>query len=476
MKRAFHYLILLFVVASVTACGRGRESNHPVEKVQVSQDSEGRTYVSRSEQGESYRPSGHVVLGPEEGESFVAVALGDEGFPDGEFEGRVDLAGYGSNVNDLLGPRRFLGEQTSKDVTRVKGRYAAGRRQDQWEWILEPEKSPTNTLHVARVVERYGEDGRVAEFTQYRADGSLLYRETAFDDLESLRPFADVFRTNRIEGILALVQAGRIDVNQPIPEYFTEDKQGEAQPFSYVLLKAAPRDLRKLVEAGADPGVVDSRGISALSVCLQGFPRHCTEEDFLWLVDQGAAIDMATPEGLTPLMRLTDAANPSVPAIRALLAKGADPNRFARLRDGMHATPIFLAARQGGLDAFEELLKHPSTDLSLGRSDGESAAARLAGVVWTTRDRNTARVNEAREAFEAQRRRLLVAWAGRAGGFPTTNAKGEPFWMSINATSKEDYRALVAALREAGLDFSARNKAGRDFADEMLARGNHWAL
>jgi len=475
MNRAVQSLVLVALAAVLTACGPGGRGDHPIDKVQVAEDSEGRTYLSRSEQGESYRPSGRVVQGPAEGEPSVAIALGKDGIPDGPFEGRVDLGDYGSAAHKLMGPRRHIGEERRKDVSRVAGRYGAGRRQGEWVWTIELEQTPTNTLHVARVVERYGDDGRVAEFTQFRADGSVLYRERAFEDLATLRPFADVFRVNRVEGIMALVQAGRLDINQPIPEYFEEEKQGEAQPYSHIVLKAAPRDIRKLVESGADASAVDSRGNSVLSVCLQGFPRYCSEDDFLWLVGKGAEVDAATPEGLTPLMRLADSANPSVPAIKALLAEGADPNRFAKLRDGRHATPIFLAARQGGLEAFRVLLEHPATDLSKGRSDGESAAVRLASERWSTR-RGGPRAKEERQAFEALRRALLRDWAARAGGLPATTVDGEPFWMSAQATTQDDYRALIAALREAGVDLSARNKAGRDFSDEMLARGNAWAL
>lgn len=75
-----------------------------------------------------------------------------------------------------------------------------------------------------------------------------------------------------------------------------------------------------------------------------------------WLLEKGARVDAADPQGMTPMHKA--AVFNRVACAEILVAKGANVSAFARKYGALYLAPIHLAAEEGKTDMVRFLLEH----------------------------------------------------------------------------------------------------------------------
>ncbi len=260
--------------------------------------------------------------------------------------------------------------------------------------------------------------------------------------------------------------------------------------FTAFLFSAREGDIESaqvMLDGGVDINQVDVDGTNALVVSVMN--KHYSFAKFL--LDRGADPNLTDVKGRAALYALVDIRNedysalparkendplPSLEIVKALLARGANPNtqltRNLPGRSGMDSgdttldqgtTPLMRAARAGDAAAMRVLLEK-GADPKLTTKEGNTALMFAAGVGY--RDKNT-RGSEA-EALEA----LKVSFDQHLD-INQTNTRGE---TALHGAALRGADSLVRFLVEHGAKLDAKTKQGFTPLDVAMGKNSFAAL
>jgi ankyrin repeat protein len=302
---------------------------------------------------------------------------------------------------------------------------------------------------------------------------------------------------NRAEAVRALAEAGAdLNVQSKVTNYpHTQNGvllAGVEEGVSYVGQTVLPRGgwsalmyaaregaadaTRALADAGANLNLLDPEGTSALIIAI--INGHWDTASVL--IEKGADLNLADIKGMTPLYAAIDMhtlgdtfgrpypAPPviegSVPVIKMLLAKGANPN--ARLKGpilkrvydagdgrlGEGATPLMRAARKCDVTVMK-LLLDAGADPKLTQKSGNNPLMLAAGAVTSGGD-------ESQHVSEDEA--LAAIKLGIAAGIDVNeaNATGDTV-MHTAATTNGGLRSVIQFLAASGARLDIKNKGDR---------------
>jgi ankyrin repeat protein len=303
--------------------------------------------------------------------------------------------------------------------------------------------------------------------------------------------------SNRADAVRALAEAGAdLNIQSKVTSYpHTQNGvllSGVEEGVSYVGQTVLPRGgwsavmyaaregatdaTRALADAGANLNLLDPEGTSALIIAI--INGHW--ETASALIEKGADLNLADIKGMTPLYAAIDMhtlgdtfgrpypAPPviegSVPIIKMLLARGANPNSrlkgpiLKRVYDagdgrlGEGATPFLRAARKCDV-AVLQLLLDAGADPKLTQKSGNNALMLAAGAVTSGGD-------ESQHVSEDQA--LAAIKIGIAAGIDVNeaNATGDTVMHSA-ATTAGGLRSVIQFLADSGARLDIKNKGDR---------------
>ena len=178
-------------------------------------------------------------------------------------------------------------------------------------------------------------------------------------------------------GVMALATAlgpGKAVVPEPLPGV----APANVEPWAERMLFGTVADVKKLLDGGLDPNAVTkSGGTTALMMAAPD------AEKMALLLDRGANVNARSETKYTALMVAAQYGIHSTPAIRLLLARGADAGQ-SQGKPLFNADPLFLAAYSGNADVLPDLLKAGAslngemTLIGTSNSDAISGAVRHA--------------------------------------------------------------------------------------------------
>ena len=266
--------------------------------------------------------------------------------------------------------------------------------------------------------------------------------------------------------------------------------------------RADTKQVRAMLQAGANPDLRDAGGVPALMRAVVYLPA----EDVRLFIDRGADVNASSGSGATALMW----AAPDTGKVRLLLDRGARPD--LRAKDG--ATALVAAARFGNSDAMRLLLARGADPqasangaldllrIAYGRNDRTmrqlladagirpADPKQLPGALASSIEQPEAvktLLNAGADPNEPVRLGTIAlasiaiaAHAGAVAGVSTlvdhganpnaVGARGLRPLMVAAATNRSD-AAPVRALLDRGADVHARDEAGRTALDWALMRG-----
>ncbi len=174
--------------------------------------------------------------------------------------------------------------------------------------------------------------------------------------------------------VMALADAlgpGTRVVPEPLPGVAPE----HVEPWAETILFGSAADVKKLLDGGFDPNsATKSGGTTALMMAAPD------AEKMKLLVDRGANVNARSETKYTALMVAAQYGTHSTPAIRLLLAHGADasPSQGPPL---FNADPLFLAAYGGNAAVLPDLLKAGASLNGEMRLIGTSSTDPISGAV-----------------------------------------------------------------------------------------------
>src|SRR5271165_813685 len=173
----------------------------------------------------------------------------------------------------------------------------------------------------------------------------------------------DVFRAiraNQLDELKRLATAGGVN---------TKDKL-QTSPLHYAALYGNAASMKTLLEAGADPNVVDNRGATPLIYAAYSF------EKTKLLVDHGARVKVAAKNGVTPL-DVAAVLHGNAPAVRYLLERGAEITK-PDSKSHIELYVLTEAAERGDPETIKLLLAH-GADVKVLDDFGDTALMLAAG-------------------------------------------------------------------------------------------------
>jgi len=174
--------------------------------------------------------------------------------------------------------------------------------------------------------------------------------------------------------VMALADAlgpGKPVVTEPLPGVAPQN----VEPWAETILFGTASDVKKLLDNGLDPNATTkSGGTTALMMAAPDV------EKIRLLLDRGANVNARSESKYTALMVAAQYGTHSTPAIRLLLAHGADagPTQGPPL---FNADPLFLAAYGGNADVLPDLLKAGASLTGEMRLIGTSSTDPISGAV-----------------------------------------------------------------------------------------------
>ena len=141
--------------------------------------------------------------------------------------------------------------------------------------------------------------------------------------------------------------AGKHVVPEPLPGVAPQN----VEPWAETVLFGTAKDVKKLLDAGFDPNsATKSGGTTALMMAAPDV------EKMTLLIDRGANVNARSETKYSALMVAAQHGIHSTPAIRLLLAHGADAGP-SQGRPLFNADPLFLAAYGGNAEVLPDLMK-----------------------------------------------------------------------------------------------------------------------
>ena len=174
--------------------------------------------------------------------------------------------------------------------------------------------------------------------------------------------------------VIALAEAlgpGTHVVPEPLPGVAPQN----VEPWAETMLFGSTADVKKLLDSGFDPNsATKSGGTTALMMSAPD------AEKMKLLIDRGANVNARSETKYTALMVAAQYGTHSTPAIRLLLAHGADASQ-SQGQPLFNADPLFLAAYGGNAEVLPELLKAGASLNGEMRLIGTSSTDAISGAV-----------------------------------------------------------------------------------------------
>jgi ankyrin repeat protein len=160
-------------------------------------------------------------------------------------------------------------------------------------------------------------------------------------------------------------------VPEPLPGVAPSHVEGWAE----TILFGTTADVKKLLDAGFDPNsTTNSGGTTALMMAAPDADK------MKLLIDRGANVNARSETKYTALMVAAQYGTHSTPAIRLLLAHGADASQ-SQGQPLFNADPLFLAAYGGNAEVLPDLLKAGASLNGEMRLIGTSSTDAISGAV-----------------------------------------------------------------------------------------------
>ena len=243
-----------------------------------------------------------------------------------------------------------------------------------------------------------------------------------------------------------------------------------------------PAMVRVLLEAGANPNRVDSRGGGVLFTAVEeNLPKVVR-----LLVESGADLNVQGPDGKTALRIATEEGN--TPMFNLLSRLGARDSGGAQGRE-MAEEELRQAARAGDLKRVRELLrqgvdvnapkKHVGTPLWFAADEGHAKVVQellAAGADVNARGEYLARpLHKAAEGGHLQIVRMLLKHGAKVDVTYGRAIEGYEGWTPLMAAAEGGHLEMVEALLAAGADVDAQTKS-RMTALQFAAANNQTAV
>jgi len=160
-----------------------------------------------------------------------------------------------------------------------------------------------------------------------------------------------------------------------VPEPLPGVAPSNVEPWAETMLFGSVADVKKLLDGGFDPNsATKSGGTTALMMAAPD------AEKMKLLIDRGANVNARSETKYTALMVAAQYGIHSTPAIRLLLAHGADASQ-SQGQPLFNADPLFLAAYGGNAEVLPDLLKAGASLNGEMRLIGTSSTDPISGAV-----------------------------------------------------------------------------------------------
>jgi len=282
--------------------------------------------------------------------------------------------------------------------------------------------------------------------------------------------------------VMALAYAlgpGRRVVPDPLPGVAPQN----VEPWAETILFGTTADVKKLLDGGFDANsATKSGGTTALMMAAPD------AEKMKLLIDRGANVNARSETKYSALMVAAQYGTHSTPAIRLLLAHGADGSQ-SQGKPLFNADPLFLAAYGGNADVLPDLLKAGAslngemTLIGTSNSDAISGAVRHGYLdvadtlvkLGAPVDRTDARITPLVKAVLGDQVEMAQFLISKGAGVNHVDGNGMTpllYAASIDFGSS----AMIDMLLKAGARTDMKTKAGQtalELARQLQAHASH---
>jgi ankyrin repeat protein len=170
---------------------------------------------------------------------------------------------------------------------------------------------------------------------------------------------------NRLQTVKILAHVPQVDINLPTKE--TDNRSGGMSPLLLAARKGYTHIVKELINAGADPSIINKHGQGAIHVAV--FKGYVEVVEVLIEakvdIDVRQANDMSEEDGLSPIML---AARDGFLEILETLLTRARPN--VNLRNWKGDNALMIAVNAGQVEAAKLLLSHEMIDVNAANDNG----------------------------------------------------------------------------------------------------------